>query len=91
LKKIARMRGYVSPRLGIRFELGKGQDNLTIIGRHGEPFTTPLEISRRRAEAERRAENAEFRAENAELRAENAELRAEQYAAKLRELGIEPD
>jgi hypothetical protein len=37
----------------------------------------PLEISRRQAEAERRAENAE--------------LRAEQYAAKLRELGIEPE
>ena len=84
LKKIARMRGYVSPRLGIRFEPGKGQDNLTIIGRHGESFTTPLEMSRRRADAE-------LRAENAELRAENAELRAEQYAAKLRELGIEPD
>ncbi len=55
LKKIARMRGFVSPRLGIRFEPGKGQDNLTIFGRHGEPFLTPQEISRRRAEAERRA------------------------------------
>ena len=48
LKKIARMRGFVSPRLGIRFEPGKGQDNLTIIGRDGEPFPTPLELSRRR-------------------------------------------
>jgi Uma2 family endonuclease len=91
LKKIARMRGYVSPRLGIRFEPHEGQDNLTIVNRRGEPFLTPQEISRRRAEAERRAENAELRAENAELRAENAELRAEQYAAKLRELGIELD
>jgi Uma2 family endonuclease len=105
LKKIARTRGYVSPRLGIRFEPGKGQDNLTIISRDGQPFTTPLEMSRRRAEAELRAENAELRSDNAELRAENAELRAEnaelrsdnaelraeQYAAKLRELGIEPE
>ena len=52
LKKIARMRGFVSPRLGIRFEPGKGQDNLTIIGRDGRPFPTPLELSQR-AEAER--------------------------------------
>jgi Uma2 family endonuclease len=91
LKKIARMRGFVSPRLGIRFEPLEGQDNLTILGRHGQPFLTPQEMSQRRAEAERRAENAALRAENAELRAENAELRAEQYATKLRKLGIEPD
>ena len=70
LKKISRMTGFVSPRLRIRFEPGKGPDNLTIIGRDGEPFITPLEMSRQRA-AERQ--------------------RAERYAAKLRELGIEPD
>ena len=77
LKKVARMRGFVSPRLGIRFEPGKGQDNLTILGRDGEPFPTPLELSQR-AEAERQRADAERR-------------RAERYAAKLRELGIEPD
>jgi hypothetical protein len=98
IQKIARMRGFVSPRLEIRFEPLEGQDNLTIIGRNGQPFITPQEMSRRRALAERRAENAALRADNAErraenaaLRAENAELRAEQYAAKLRELGIETD
>ena len=63
LKKVARIKGFVSPRLGIRFEPGKGQDNLTILGRDGRPFPTPLELSQR----------------------------AERYAAKLRELGIEPD
>ena len=77
LKKIARLRGFVSPRLGIRFEPGKGQDNLTILGRDGRPFSTPLELSQR-AEAERHRADAERR-------------RAERYAAKLRELGIEPD
>jgi hypothetical protein len=84
LKKIARMRGFVSPRLGIRFEPLEGQDNLTILGRKGQPFITPQEMSRRR-------ELAETRAANAALRAENAELRAERYAARLRELGIEPN
>jgi hypothetical protein len=99
------MRGYVSPLLGIRFEPGKGPDNLTIIGRDGQPFITPLEMSRRRAEAERRAqaerhraeaaeERAETerqRAESAQERAESAQERAQRYAAKLRALGMEPD
>src|SRR5437764_764488 len=75
--RIARMKGFVSPRLGIRFEPGKGPDNLTILGRDGRPFPTPLELSQR-AEAERQRADAERQ-------------RAERYAAKLRELGIEPD
>jgi hypothetical protein len=105
LKKIARMRGFVSPRLGIRFEPGKGQDNLTILGRDGEPFVTPVELSRRNAEARHHAEAERQRAEAERLCAEAERRRAEQehqradtereraakYAAKLRELGIEPD
>ena len=55
LEKIARMAGFVSPRLGIRFEPGEGPDNLTIIGRNGQPFITPLEMSRQ-LEAERSTE-----------------------------------
>src|SRR3954447_26388130 len=77
LKRIARMRGFVSPRLGIRFEPGKGQDSLTIIGRDGEPFVTPLELSRRRAEAERHAEAERQRAEAERRRAEAERRRAE--------------
>ncbi len=70
LKPIARMRGFVSHRLGIRFEPGKGPDNLTIIGRNGERFLTYQEVREQR--------DAEHQ-------------RAERYAAKLRDLGIEPD
>jgi Uma2 family endonuclease len=98
LKKIASMRGFVSPRLGIRFEPGRGSDNLRIVGRDGEPFETPVDISRRRAEADRRAQaehqRAEAERERAEAERERAEAereRAARYAAKLRELGIEPD
>jgi Uma2 family endonuclease len=83
-EKIPEMDGFVSPRLHVRFEPGKGADNLTIIGRDGKPFITPLEMFRQR-EAER------HRAETAEHRAETAEHRAERLAAKLRELGIEPE
>ncbi len=95
LREIPVMAGFASPRLGIRFEPGEGPDNLTIISPDGERFLSPLErreLERERAEAERRrAETAEHRAETAEHRAETAEHRAALLAAKLRELGIEPD
>jgi Uma2 family endonuclease len=84
LRKIPRIAGFTSPRLAIRFEPGNGPDNLKIIGRNGEPFITPLEMSRELA-AER------SRAEAEHIRAEAERIRAEAYAAKLRELGIEPD
>jgi Uma2 family endonuclease len=77
LEKIKRMSGFTSPRLGVRFEPGKGPDKLTIIGRDGEPFITPLETTLR------------LRAER--QRADDERQRTERYAAKLRELGIEPD
>jgi Uma2 family endonuclease len=77
LIKVARMDGFVSPLLGIRFEPGPGPDNLTVTGRDGRRFITPLEMSER--------------TETAEHRAETAEQRAARYAAKLRELGIDPD
>jgi Uma2 family endonuclease len=83
LKKIPRMAGFTSPRLGIRFEPGKGPDNLTIIGRDGKPFRTYAELLKERDAAEERAE-----AER--LRADAEQQRAERLAAKLRKLGIEP-
>jgi Uma2 family endonuclease len=42
-------------------------------------------------QANLRADQANLRAERSDLRAEQADLRAEQLAAKLRELGIDPD
>ena len=77
LEEVTGMAGFVSPRLGIRFEPGEGADNLKIVGPDGEPFQThTVDINRRKA---------------AEERAESERQRAERYAAKLRELGIEPD
>ncbi len=77
LVKVPRMQGFTSPRLGIRFEPGPGPDHLTVIGRDGEPFLSPVEMSRQRDAARQRAEEAD--------------QRAKRYEAKLRELGIEPD
>jgi Uma2 family endonuclease len=79
---------WTSQRLGIRFVM---DSELSIYHPNGEPFLTLTELNERRLSAEHRAETAEHRAETAEQRAETAEHRAERLAAKLRELGIEPD
>jgi hypothetical protein len=73
--------GWVSPRLGVRFELG---EDLSIIRPDGRAFETYREVERRAGEAERRAEEER-------LRAEEERLRAERLAAKLRALGLDPE
>jgi Uma2 family endonuclease len=77
LEQIPTMSGYESPRMKIRFEPGKGPDNLKIFGPDGEPFATYLEVIAQR-EAERQ-------------RADAAQQRADRLVARLRELGVEPD
>jgi Uma2 family endonuclease len=133
LEEIPRMAGYVSPRLGIRFDPGDGPDNLKIIGPDGARFLTFDELhakskaderradhETRRADLERaraeeqariadaergsveeqtqlaaaereRAEAERQRAEAERERAEAADQRADRLAARLRELGIEPE
>jgi hypothetical protein len=84
LEKIPEMAGFVSLRLGIRFEPGKGTDNLRIFGPDGTRFLTftkwvekskadgrLAEAERQRAEAERQlAESERQRADAADRRAE---------------------
>jgi Uma2 family endonuclease len=77
LEEIPNMAGFQSPRLKIRFDPGDGPDNLKIIGPDGEPFLTYAELVKRR--------NADRQ------RAEEQTQRADRLAARLRELGIEPD
>jgi Uma2 family endonuclease len=82
---------FVSPRLQIRFEPGPGPDNLKIFGPDGELFQThsddidQLQAIRHIAEIER--EQAAAAREQAAAERE----RADRLAAKLRELGVEPD
>ncbi|WP_009633453.1 Uma2 family endonuclease [Synechocystis sp. PCC 7509] len=73
---------WVSPRLGIRFELNS--ETMQIYRPDGRPFATYVELDRQR-------ETAEQHASDAQQRAETAEKRAEELAAKLRALGIDPD
>ncbi len=98
LEEITEMNGHVSQLLEIRFEPGEGPNNLRIIGPDGQRFLTHQELmeqaeaERQRAETERqRAEAERQRAEAERQRAETERRRAERLAARLRELGIEPD
>lgn len=74
LAGIPDMNGWISPRLGIRFELSA--DDLTILGPDGKPFLTTVERSRLQ--------------DTIQEQAESAMERAERLAAQLRALGIEP-
>jgi Uma2 family endonuclease len=72
LEIIEEMNNWVSPRLGIRFELGETE--LKLYHPNGELFTTYTE-ERQRAEMEKQ-------------RAEMERQRADKLAAKLKELGV---
>ena len=50
------MAGYVSPRLGIRFDPGDGPDNLRIFGPDGARFLTFDELGEKSKAEERRAD-----------------------------------
>jgi Uma2 family endonuclease len=105
LEEIPEMAGFVSPRLGIRFEPGEGPNNLTIVGPGDKRFLTYVELVERlefadqRAQAERQraeeqAQLAQAERQRAEEQAQLAQAerqRADRLAARLRELGIEPD
>ena len=75
LEVIEKIDNWVSPRLGIRFQLAEPE--LIIYYPDGDPVSSNTE-ERKRAERERQ-------------RAENEKQRAEKLAAKLRELGINPE
>ncbi|MFO1430503.1 MAG: Uma2 family endonuclease [Candidatus Competibacteraceae bacterium] len=87
LVEITRMRGWVSPRLKVRFDL-EGMD-LCLIRPDGRRLVSYVEVvqqaesAAQQAEHEaRRAESAEQRAESAEQRAESAEQRAKREAQR---------
>jgi len=82
LRRVAEMRGWVSPLLGVRFELEGGE--LVVFRSDGERFVgyeelvAALERERARAAQER-------------LLREQEQQRAERLAQRLRELGVEPE
>jgi Uma2 family endonuclease len=89
LEVIDQMAGWVSPRLGIRFELSESQ--LQIYRPDNQPFLTYLELEQQLQQERQRAEQAEARAEQTEALLEQERLKAQALEAKLRELGIDPE
>jgi Uma2 family endonuclease len=79
---IADSQDWISPRLGIRFHLEA--DTLVIYRPDGQAFLTFVEIDERRQRAEREAEQAK-------QEAEQAKQEVSRLAAKLRELGVDPN
>lgn len=75
LEEIPDLANWVSPRLGIRFDLSG--EELRILGPDGRPFASYLELAEQCDQAQKQA-------------AESAR-KAERLAAQLRALGIEPE
>ena len=104
LDPIAEIDGWISPRLGIRFDL-RGEYGLTIVRPDGRIFLTFAEVALarekaallakaegKRAEAERQKAEAERqKAETERQKAETERQRADRLAAKLRALGLDPE
>jgi Uma2 family endonuclease len=84
LELIEQIVGWVSPRLGIRFELS--EEELQIYRPDNQPFLTYLQLAQQRQEAEARAEQERQRAEQERQRAEQERQRAEQAEAELQAL-----
>ncbi len=97
LVPIEQMVGWVSPLLGIRFELGYQGDPGVYDpeGNRFRPFTLVRrdlqDAIAREEQARLQAQRARFEAEQARRRAEAERKRAKRLEEKLRELGINPD
>ncbi|PSB33029.1 Uma2 family endonuclease [Chlorogloea sp. CCALA 695] len=82
LEVINEMNGWVSPRLDVRFELAS--DTLEIFKADGEKFLSFVEIDSLRKQER-------LRADEAVTQLELEKKRNEALAAKLREMGIDPN
>lgn len=89
LEQIEQMDGWVSPRLGVQFQLS--ETGLEMFGPNREPFMSFVELDRLRQQAEARAEQERLRAEQAEMLLEQQRSRSQALESRLREMGIEPD
>ncbi|AFY49932.1 hypothetical protein Nos7524_4166 [Nostoc sp. PCC 7524] len=89
LIEIPQMSGWVSPRLGIRFELSDGK--LQIYRPDGQPFLTYLELAQQIEQAQIQLEQERQRAEQERQRAEQAQSQLEALRTLLKAKGINPD
>jgi len=83
LQIIENVNGWVSPRLGIRFEVNPGAD-LVIYRADGRRFPSIVELDNQREQAERERDRAE-------RERDEERQKSERLAARLRDLGVDPD
>lgn len=95
LQRIPDLMGWISPRLGVRFEL---TEELRIFGPDGRRLERYVKVIEQRDRAERRvaeertrAAEERTRADEERTRADEATLRAERLLARLRALGLDPE
>jgi Uma2 family endonuclease len=86
LQGIINIAGWVSPRLGVRFELG---EELEIYTPTNKLFLSPLEIAQRSEQLEIEANQAKLEVSQERDRANAAERENMALKAKLQELGID--
>jgi Uma2 family endonuclease len=89
LDVIEEMNSWVSPRLGVRFQLTS--DNLEIFAPSGERFLTFVELAQVREQERQRAEQERQRADEALAQLEQERQRYQALEALLRERGINPE
>jgi Uma2 family endonuclease len=87
LEEIAQMQGWVSPLLGIRFELM--ENDLTVYRPDGARFLTSVELHERAEQEYQRAEQEYQRAELERQRADTAQDEVHRLTARLQELGVD--
>jgi len=99
LQAIDRINGWISPRLGIRFEVNEA--GVLLYHPDGSRFRTYLEVAEQLEQSQRLAEESQRYAEHAQQQAEHAQqqaaeerqraalehARAERLAERLRQLG----
>jgi Uma2 family endonuclease len=89
LEAIDNIQGWISPRLNIRFELT--DSGLVIYRPDGEPFLTPVELRQQFEQGQQQTKAAQAQAEAAQAQAKTLQEQADRFAARLRELGVDPE
>ena len=103
LEAIEQIDGWISPRLGVRFQLS--EIGLEMFGSDGEAFMSFVELAQLRRQAEVRAieaeqlrqqaeqlqQQAEQRATDTEALLEQERSRSQALESRLREMGIDPN
>lgn len=85
---IEEIQGWVSPRLGVRFEMA---EELQIFTPTGERFLTFVELGKLKQQAEEQLRQAEQQLEQERQRAEQAETRLKELEERLKSLGVDPN